>query len=448
MTVSIHQLTRGPHGHILANRACWTCDGQSLLFDTREDETQFTADQIERVHLDGTVESVYASSDGARCGVPTCSPIDDQYVFLEGPGPIPDSLVDIDRNWPYTAWHRQGKIGRLAEAGKVQTLDARDIVPPFTPGALRGGTHLHVFSGDATLVASTYEDHVLAELEQTGEWRADRNRRVVAVSRVGQSVTVPRTHPRNHDGVSFTTVVTEVHDAPRRGSDQICRACSEAWVGSAGYLRADGKPIHHALAFQGVVVDAGGHPVPELFICDLPDRFDDGLQDDFRIVGTPRSRPGVPSGVVQRRLTYTTGRPFPGLAGPRHWAVSAPDGSRIGFFMRDADGRVAFWTISPHGGDPVRITGDAPEPTSAFSWHPDGSGVTYVADGRVQFVRLADGVCKPLTPPVAPGARRPSGHGPRHHACVFSPNGKQIAFMMPAELEGHWFDQLYLVELH
>jgi len=34
---------------------------------------------------------------------------------------------------------------------KATRLDARDVTVPFRPGALRGGTHAHQFSGDGRL---------------------------------------------------------------------------------------------------------------------------------------------------------------------------------------------------------------------------------------------------------------------------------------------------------
>ncbi|MEA7538899.1 DUF3748 domain-containing protein, partial [Salmonella enterica subsp. enterica serovar Virginia] len=38
-----------------------------------------------------------------------------------------------------------------------------DITAPYTPGALRGGSHVHVFSPNGELVSFTYNDHVLHE---------------------------------------------------------------------------------------------------------------------------------------------------------------------------------------------------------------------------------------------------------------------------------------------
>ena len=73
--------------------------------------------------------------------------------------------------WTYAAHHRRGVVVAAApilsgsKEGLVtplaRNLDARDLVAPFTHGALRGGTHVHQFSPDARLVSSTYEDHVL-----------------------------------------------------------------------------------------------------------------------------------------------------------------------------------------------------------------------------------------------------------------------------------------------
>ena len=46
-----------------------------------------------------------------------------------------------------------------------RSLDAMNYAPPFTPGALRGGSHVHVFSPDGAWVSNTYEDDVPADQE-------------------------------------------------------------------------------------------------------------------------------------------------------------------------------------------------------------------------------------------------------------------------------------------
>ncbi len=57
-------------------------------------------------------------------------------------------------------------------------------------------------------------------------------------------VQVPDTHPRNHSGTHFSTLVTLTVDGPQAGSEQIDRAYEDAWLGAEG----------RALAFLGDVV--------------------------------------------------------------------------------------------------------------------------------------------------------------------------------------------------
>lgn len=424
------QVTNQPRGHTIANRGCWTADGRSIVFDLRDDETKFDSPSIMQVAV-GTTDSikpnckiVYASPDGTPCGVPICSPIDDRVVFIHADPPMDD-------DWRYCAWHRRGVLIDLHRPEAAATLDARDIVAPFTPGALRGGTHLHTFNQDATALVSTYEDHVLAT---SSDPLAQANRRGIAVHVLSMPVTVPKTDRRNHDGVSFTTFVSQIADVPVPGSDQISIATGEAWLAGPG----------NRIAIQGTVVDQSGKPCVEIFLITLPDRLSDlCISGDHPLQGTPTTRPGFPAGVTQRRLTFTYDRRFPGIAGPRHWAVGSPDGSRIGFFMRDDNGSVQFWTVSPDSGDMVQVTHNAPEPTSPFTWHPDGSQVTYIADGSVMLVNACDGDYKRLTP------RMPVADGPTHHACVFSPDGSSIAYMQPIDfvVEGRLrrFNQIHIV---
>ncbi|MBA1681982.1 DUF3748 domain-containing protein, partial [Escherichia coli] len=69
-------------------------------------------------------------------GVVTVHPKSEKYVFIHGP-------ENPDETWYYDFHHRRGVI---VESGKVSNLDAMDITAPYTPGALRGGSHVHVFS--------------------------------------------------------------------------------------------------------------------------------------------------------------------------------------------------------------------------------------------------------------------------------------------------------------
>ena len=74
--------------------------------------------------------------------------VDDRVAFILGPeDPTPD--------WEYAIHHRQGVVVHASRPGEATNLDARDLTPPFTPGALRGGTHVHIFSGDGQWVSFT-----------------------------------------------------------------------------------------------------------------------------------------------------------------------------------------------------------------------------------------------------------------------------------------------------
>ena len=50
-------------------------------------------------------------------------------------------------------------------AARSSNLDAMDITAPYTPGALRGGSHVHVFSPNGERVSFNYNDHVMHELD-------------------------------------------------------------------------------------------------------------------------------------------------------------------------------------------------------------------------------------------------------------------------------------------
>jgi hypothetical protein len=427
------QLTYATHGHILTNMGVWSADGEWIVYDVRSDPagSVFDGDRIERVWLrTGKVETLVTSANGACCGVVTASPRDDRVVFIHGPeNPTPD--------WSYAAWRRRGVVVHAQTSSRSDNLDARDLVAPFTRGALRGGTHVHTFSGDGQWIAFTYEDHVLAEL---GEGDAhDLNQRNVGVSVPAGPVRVNQQHPRNHDGSHFTVLVTRTVNSPRPGSDEISRAFSDAWVGVDGYVKPDGTRQRRAIAFQGQILAESGQPVREVFLVDLPD--DLTVAGEAPLEGTATTRPAPPCGVVQRRLTFTTDREFPGIQGPRHWLRSSPDGSRIAFLMKDDDGIVQLWTVSPNGGEPRQLTYNEHDIASAFTWSPDGCWIAHLMDGCVCVTNTTSGATYRMTDPLD------DGHAPRPEACVFSPSGKQIAYVRPVTARGQTWNQIFVLTL-
>ena len=428
------QVTDRPGGHILTNVNVWSPDGQWIVYDTRSDPAgeQFDGNTIEIVNVEtGEVREVYRSHHGAHCGVATYSPAENKVVFILGPeNPTAD--------WQYGMWHRQGVIVDTGQPGKGVRMDARDITPPFTPGALRGGSHVHVFDSDGKWVSFTYEDHVLAELDAAKKTGHESNQRNVGISVPAGAVKVSPDHPRNHDGSMFTVLVTRTVDKPRPGSDEISKAFEEAWIGKNGYVRADGTRQRHALAFQGHVVTRDGKTIAEAFVVDIPD--DVTAAGDAPLQGTTTTRPRPPRGTEQRRLTHTADRKYPGIQGPRHWLRSSADGSRIALLMRDDAGHVQLWTISPNGGEPEQVTHHPFDIASTFTWSPNGELIAYVADNSVFVTNVASGESQRLT------KRSDDAHSPRPEACVFSPDGTRIAYVRPVERDDVTSNQIFVVQ--
>jgi Tol biopolymer transport system component len=86
--------------------------------------------------------------------------------------------------------------------------------------------------------------------------------------------------------------------------------------------------------------------------------------------------------------------------------------------MRDEKGIVQLWTVSPEGEKPRQVTPAAVGVESAFTWSADGRWIAMAMDGGVGVVNANDGTWREL----ARGAIRPE-------ACVFSPDGRAIAYV-------------------
>ncbi|MDN0123902.1 DUF3748 domain-containing protein [Yersinia aleksiciae] len=406
------QLTFDPRGHQLTNINVWTPDSQWLVYDVRPNGGTFSGLTIERVNcVTRNIEVIYRAQHGAHVGVVTVSP--DQparYVFIHGPE-HPDS------HWHYDFHHRRGVIVAEPDRELAVTLDAMDITAPYTPGALRGGTHVHVFSPEGSRLSFTYNDHVLHELDPALDCRN------VGIALPLHGVNPPKQHPREYEGSHFCVLISRTTPTPQVGSDQINRAYEEGWIGTQGYLKKDGTRQRWALAFIGDTLSAQGEKIPEIFVADLPEHDRDYARaGDAPLEGTPTTLPAPPVGISQRRVTHTTERRFPGLVtSPRHWLRASPDGSTIACLMRDDNGVVQLWLVSPNGGEPRQLTSSQWGIQSAFSWHPQGHSLAFVCDNSVMRCDSTSGQLRRLT------AR--SATAPLADAVVFSPDGTQIAFM-------------------
>ena len=110
--------------------------------------------------------------------------------------------------------------------------------------------------------------------------------------------------------------------------------------------------------------------------------------------------------------------------------------------MKDDDGVVQLWTVSPNGGTPAQLTHNAWPIGSAFSWSPDGRSIAHVMDNSVCLIDLETGSSRRLT------ARTSDAAAPRPEACVISPDGKKIAFVRTiAESNRVGFNQIFIVSI-
>lgn len=429
------QLTSGPGGRILTNVGVWSPDSEWIVYDVRSDPagSVFDGTRIERVNVHTReVQVLYESRNGACCGVATYHPLLDRVAFIHGPEhPTPE--------WSYGSAHRRGVWVDVANPGEAVNLDGRDLTPPFTPGALRGGSHVHVFSPDGGMLSFTYEDHVLGRFTEAGPDH-DLNQRNIGVSAPQGPVRVDPNHPRNLDGEWFTVLVTRTTSQPRPGSDDIIRACEEGWVGTNGYVRPDGTRQRRALAFQGTVLTKDGRNVAEVFIVDLPDDLTQPSAGP--LAGTETRMPFPPRGVAQRRLTFTAEREHPGIQGPRHWLRCSPDGSQIAFLAKDDGGIVQLWTVSPNGGSVRQLTRNPWPIASTFTWSPDGRQLVHAMDGSIFVTAAASGDGLRLT-----ARARTDEDAPRPEACVFSPDGRRIAYVRRVADESGRHNQIYAVTL-
>ena len=437
------QLTFEPRNHYLDNNDNFSPDDRWLVYDTRHEVAGPPAAEvgansnIEKVNVEtGEIRVVYETENqtpyGPGVGAAGYHPSENKIVCMHG-------LLNCDANRPYWFWRRTGVLIDESRPGERIFLDARDVTPPFTPGALRGGTHRHEWSGDGKWIGFTYNDAIMAELEKrTGK---KLNLRTIGVATGIRAVDVDDdAEGENVDGIWFSALVVKVVPNPTPGTDEISRAFSDAWVGTRGYRRPDGT-WQRARAFLGNIVTADGRKVTEVFIVDIPDRIDIP-GDAGPLEGTATTMPAPPRGARQRRLTYTEDRKYPGVVTePRHWVRSSPDGSRISYLAKDDNGIVQVFFISPLGGEPVQVTHHKSGVQSTVRWNPNGREICYVCDNSIF-------VCD-----VKPGsgfgrARRLTARTADTPMCpVYSHDGKMIAYNRVVPNGRRSYKQIFLLKL-
>lgn len=318
------QLTFASEGHTLHHCQIQSFDGKYLVFDSRNEDTKIgeTA-TIKVLHLsDLSIQTVYRVKNqtpyGPGVGAATFSPKKNIVLFIHG-------IQNSDKNKPYGPTRRTGVAVDLDAPEIPIFMDARNVVSPFTPGALRGGTHSHCWHPQGDLISFTYNDYLL---EQATDPSADNDLRGVGVM-FPQEVQVPIGNDgENNSGKMFSVLVTQLFNNAKHGSDEIEKAFDECWLGNA-----------KRIAFQGHVRDERGELKTEIFMVDLPE--DLTKASTLPLQGTVTQRPFPPLNTSQKRLTFTP----KGISNFRHWLRSDSTGEFIYFLMEDEKNISQVWSL-------------------------------------------------------------------------------------------------------
>lgn len=431
------QLTSDAKGHFLHTTQQFSSDDQWLVYDTRDDDPYIIRTCcIEMVNTEtGEVRRLYQTERqtafGPGVGGATFNPLRSEVLFIHG-------LQNCDSLRPYGFSRRTGVMIRTDAPRQPVFLDARDVTPPFTPGALRGGTHAHTWSADGQWVSFTYNDDIMAQISKEEGSRKEDLRMVGVMAPYGPVNVEHDGTGENIDGRLYSAVVTEVVENPPPGSDQISRACEDGWIGTEGYLRPDGSRQKRAVAFLGDVRNEKGEKLTEVFVVDIPD---DIRRASFErpTEGTLYSRPLPPAGTTQRRLTHTEDRKYPGVQGPRHWLRSLPDGSLIFFMMKDEDGRVQIYGVSPNGGDVRQITQNDFSIETSFNVSPDGKWLVYGSKEIAYITEVSGGRARQVSP--APPANASGMRAPN-----FSNDGTMIVYNRKVAMGDSSYYQIFLLK--
>jgi Tol biopolymer transport system component len=416
------QLTNGKHGHTLNATQIFSPDGKWLVFDTRNDDTHISRTgsicklNIATKEIVELYKTKNQSIHGPGVGAAAWNPVNDSIIFIHG-------LLNCNEEKPYSFTRRFGAIisgnheaGENAEIGVPQSshngtaAEGRNIQEPLTKGALRGGTHAHTWSADGKWISFTYNDYLIECLEKTSSSERKDLRTIGVMTMVenihedheageNAEIEVRQQCPaENFRGSYFAVITAEVTENPKFGSDEIERAFDECWLGKNGYIKEDGSQQARAIAFQGNVRSPDGTLVTEVFIADIPNDITQSFADK-PLEGTLNTRPNVPAGFTQRRVTFTTERKHPGLQGPRFRLRSSADGSQIYFLMKDDNDIVQIYSVNSAENteniitnQPLKqITNFKYSVQSQFNLSPDDKYISVVSNKQIYLVRTQDG---------------------------------------------------------
>ena len=385
MATELRIITKNHDGRVLTNNNIWTPDSRCLMYDTRSDRLGDIFDSTRIMQVDvktGEEQCVYFSKHGAGCGVVTTHPFDDRYVFIAGPeNPTSD--------WMYGPTHRQGMIGQRSAPYTSHPMDARELTERPVAGALRGGTHVHMWHPKGDWLRSTYNDAFVSP-----------NVRDIAVHIPG-TVDVPSTHARNHSGTYHSFIVTDTVVTPT-SQDHITRAYEETWLGSS-----------RQIAFMADTF-VNGEALTELFLVDTAPLT---LASSHSFDHANRIKP--PAGITQRRLTHFAETDLRIVKKPRHWLVTSPDGSTIALLLQNKSNPPQLFTLDVATLKLTQRTFVASGVTTAISWSKDGGLIAFGSQTAVNVLDTLTWKVREVAE-VHVGALLPL-------VCCISPNSSHVA---------------------
>ena len=428
----VKQLTNQAKNHAMDNNQNFSPDDAWIVYDTRPNEGGIGENAIiEKINVaSGNTKVVYKTNNandyGPGVGAVSYHPTENELVFIHG-------LPPASKDKPY-AMHR--RVGRIVNESNNSSywMDSRDIIAPYTAGALRGGTHRHQWSGDGDWLGYTYNDAIMVELEEkTGE---TYNLRTVGVSkRNKKSPEITSGQGENFQGEWYSVLVVKVVANPKPGSDEISKAYSDWWVGNNGYQKPDGS-WQRARAFLGDLVTKDGKKLTEVFIVDVPEDLDvEGPEGP--LAGTSTAMPMPPAGAITRRVTFTEEEKYPGVTTEfRHWVSSSMDGALLSYLAKDENGIDQVFLISVNGGQPKQVSFHSTPVQSTVRWNPKTREFAYVCDNQV-YVNTVDkkgnaGEASAISPKFET----------KPYAINYSNTGKKIAFNK--DVEG--YAQIFVAE--
>jgi len=420
------QVTFDNAGHTIHNTQVFSSDDQWVVFDSRNEENRIPETEfVKMVNTEsGEIKTLYQTQNqseyGPGVGAATFSTTDRRVLFIRG-------LLNCDRNNPYSFSRRTGVAIDIDRPLFPIYLDARDVAYPFTPGAHRGGSHAHTWSGDGKRISYTYNDEVINRLSQIDDDFQDL--RTVGVMFPKQVTVSNDDGVENFSGQMFSVIVVKVTEMPKKGSDEINKAFDEGWIGKDGYVNHEGKHIKYAIAFQGNVIDTSGNQKTEVFVVDLPQELA-SEEKGALLEGAENSRMGIPSGVSQRRVTFTE----KGILGPRHWLRTNAEGTLIAFLSEDTNGIIQVFGVNTNGGAVQQLTHAAQSIQGPFNFSPDGHSIAYFSGNAVWITDLRDDEEMRLS----------NVHKPNEltGAPVWSNNGKMLAYNKYVD----GFVQIFLID--